>query len=473
MEQDSVRRNNFILNLTKSSGDRCLDEQLLAETREERSCGWAEGPFDPATLEQGATISRRFALVQGQKTRMIDDFSISGVNDSCVIHNKIDLHLIDTFAATIKSYFGECRSHCCDGSLLGKTYDLKSAYRHAPIRADHLKFAYFSIYNCEAERVEVYQLKTLPFGATHSVYNFLRLARMLYTIMVRGLFLLTTNFYDDFILASPPQLRDSASSGMEHVFMLTGWLFAKEGKKSTVFDSVCKALGVQFDFSRSQDFLMLVGNTEARKKEVGEIIRRALDSGKLNKTEPLVLRGKLGFADSFLHGRLGSLVLKKLAEHAYGKTSKLDCDLITALQAMALRLDTSGPRVVSSGVVRCWHIFTDAAYEQNTKTGGLGGVLFDDRANVSSRFGVEITEDVSVAMGGKTKQSLIYELELVASLVALKLWGRDSAENLHVCYDDNDSARFSLIRASGANDVANHFLSKYLKWEAENNVPKS
>ena len=470
LEEDAVRRNDFILNLTKSSGDRCLDEQLLNETREELSCGWAEGPFDPAALEQGATISRRFALAQGQKTRMIDDFSISGVNDSCIIHNKIDLHLIDTFAATIKSYFGECRPHGSDGSLEGKTYDLKSAYRQVPIRADHLKFAYFSIYNCETDQVEVYRLKTLPFGATHSVYNFLRLARMLYTIMVRGLFLLTANFYDDFILASPPQLRDSASSGMELVFLLTGWLFAKEGKKSTTFSSVCKALGVQFDFSRSQDFLMLVGNTEARKKEVGEIIQKALAGGKLNKAEALILRGKLGFADSFLHGRLGSLVLKKLAEHAYGKTSKLDGDLITALQAMALRLDTSRPRVVSSSVVRCWHIFTDAAYEQNTKTGGLGGVLFDDSANVSSWFGVEVSEDVSITMGGKTKQSLIYELELVASLVALRLWGRDSAENLHVCYGDNDSDRFSLIRASGANDVANHFLSKYLKWEAENNI---
>ena len=227
LEDDSVRRNHFILNLTKSSGDRSLDKPLLNETREELSCGWAEGPFDPAALEQGATISRRFALVQGQKTRMIDDFSISGVNDSCIIHNKIDLHLIDTFAATSKSYFGECRSHGCEGSLEGKTYDLKGAYRQVPIRADHLKFAYFSIYNCETNRVEVYRLKTLPFGATHIVYNFLRLARMLYTIMVRGLFLLTTNFYDDFILASPPQLRESASSGMELVFMLTGWLSCK------------------------------------------------------------------------------------------------------------------------------------------------------------------------------------------------------------------------------------------------------
>ena len=64
LESDALRRNELILSLTKSSGDRALDEQLLAETREELSCGWAEGPFD---------------------------LSISGVHDSCIIHNKIRL----------------------------------------------------------------------------------------------------------------------------------------------------------------------------------------------------------------------------------------------------------------------------------------------------------------------------------------------------------------------------------------------
>ena len=102
-----------------------------------------------------------------------------------------------------------------------------------------------------------------------------------------------------------------------------------------------------------------------------------MNAGRLSKAEALVLRGKLGFADSFVHGRLGALVLKKLAEHAYGKTSKLDGDLRVSLRAMALRLSTAGPRGVSSAIVKCWHIFTDAAFEQRAKTGGLGGVLFD------------------------------------------------------------------------------------------------
>ena len=39
---------------------------------------------------------------------------------------------------------------------------------------------------------------------------------------------------------------------MELVFMLTEWVYAQEGSKATSFDHVCKALAVQFDFSRLQ-----------------------------------------------------------------------------------------------------------------------------------------------------------------------------------------------------------------------------
>ena len=83
---------------------------------------------------------------------------------------------------------------------------------------------------------------------------------------------------------------------------------------------------------------------------------------------------------------------------------------------------------------------------------------------------IVVSESTSSKLGSMTKQSLIYELELAASILAMKLWGRDASANLHVCYGDNDSARFSLIRASGSGLVASFFLEKYLSWEAENNV---
>ena len=163
LEAGAARRNQAIMAMTASSGDADLDKRLLAETLEEVERGWARGPYKLAELPPGSVISRRFPLAQSNKVRLIDDFSVSGVNDSCVIHSKINLHMIDTLGATVRKYFKVCRERGFDSSLLGKTFDLKSAYRQAPICSEHLKFSYFSVYNhCKGE-AEIYQLMTLPF----------------------------------------------------------------------------------------------------------------------------------------------------------------------------------------------------------------------------------------------------------------------------------------------------------------------
>ncbi len=136
---------------------------------------------------------------------------------------------------------------------------------------------------------------------------------------------------------------------------------------------------------------------------------------------------------------------------------------------MQLGLKAGSPRAVSSSWLKCWHVYTDAAYKQNSQCGGLGGVLFDDEANVCSWFGIEVSRLSSVILGAESKQSLIYELELAASITAVRLWGSDATKNLHVCYGDNDSVRFSLIRASGTRDVASSFMASFLEWEGERN----
>ena len=114
----------------------------------------------------------------------------------------------------VKSFFGQCAVAGKDSELRAKTYDLTSAYRQVLIRPSHYKYAYVCIYNCKRGCAEVYRMKTMPFGATHSVYCFLRLARSLYSLAVRGLYLLTTNFYDDFILAAQPGLCESSKNSM-------------------------------------------------------------------------------------------------------------------------------------------------------------------------------------------------------------------------------------------------------------------
>ena len=370
LEQSAPQRNALVLRMTTAHEDPSVDEQLLRETKVEVEKGWAEGPYQVDQLEEGATISRRFALQQKSKLRMIDDFSISGVNDSCEAETKLDLHMVDTFCSLVRRYFKQCSDGGLDSCLQAKTYDLKSAYRQVPIAPGHYKYAYFCLYNVELQCTEIYRLRTMPFGATHSVYGFLRLAKLLHAIACRALFLLCTNFYDDFILASKDSLCQSASNSLELVFELTGWMHDKDGKKSTSFGKYCKALGVEFNFSRTESKLLAVSNTESRKDELVKQIGEVIDAGVMDKQQTLILRGRLGFADSFLHGRLGRLVLTKLMEHAYGRSNRIDADLRLALRAMAHRLEHAKPRQVTTADNNQWFVYTDASYEQADKLGG-------------------------------------------------------------------------------------------------------
>lgn len=186
LEDCARRRDALIMSATKSSGSDELDRAVLKETREEIQLVWADGPWKLSELEAGATLSRRFPLEQGDKIRMVDDYSVSGVNDSCAIHTKLDLQVVDIFVAAVKSFSREMQGSSKSTSMVAKTYDLKSAYRQIPVRPDHLKFAYFCIYNCENDGVEICRSRTLPFGATQSVYSLLRLSRMLHCVACRG-----------------------------------------------------------------------------------------------------------------------------------------------------------------------------------------------------------------------------------------------------------------------------------------------
>lgn len=103
------------------------------------------------------------------------------------------------------------------------------------------------------------------------------------------------------------------------------------------------------------------------------------------------MRGKLGFADSFVHSRLGVLVLSKLIERESGAQKQSGESLRIAFHFMLERLNFGKPRMVLAQKLEEWYIYSDASYEQNSKTGGVGGVLVDAVAQqghgVDIRFG--------------------------------------------------------------------------------------
>ena len=365
--------------------------------------------------------------------------------------------MITQFAASMTAAQGTPRLTCISSTplllqLKAKTDDLKSAYRQIPIKEDHLKYGYFCILNCENDTVEIYRSRTFPFGATHSVFSFLRLARMIHCRAAKGAKLITTNFHNDFILTSAPPLQDSVRNCMELIFLFTGWEYAKEGKKASCFAQVWNALGVSFDLKDSMDGILKVQNTEPRVAELVSFLEAVMERRSLNRHESQKLRGRLGFADYILHGRLGALILKRVIDHVYGHSSKIDDAMVAVFDLVKQRLETAGPKRVDVGTVNEWFLFIEASYEMDRGEGGLGGVLVDSHGKCKGWFSVKLDRDTCVLLGAGCKETVIYELELLGACLATSLWSKLLASACPLLYVDNDM--FFMPLGSGELDRA-------------------
>lgn len=83
-------------------------------------------------------------------------------------------------------------------SWAGKTVDLSAAYRQLAISGKSLDY-YIACFNPFSRRAEVYQLLALPFGATASVFSFLRIAHSLWWLGCVALHICWASFFDDYI----------------------------------------------------------------------------------------------------------------------------------------------------------------------------------------------------------------------------------------------------------------------------------
>ena len=124
---------------------------------------------------------------------------------------------------------------------------------------------------------------------------------MIHDAGCRALHLINTNFCDDFALLSKPGCSASGGNSIELLLMLLGWDYAREGKKATQFSEVRKALRVGFDFSRSEQRLLTIRNTEQRRTNrtlaCVSRTRRARSPQKVART-PDKSRSRLHFARS-------------------------------------------------------------------------------------------------------------------------------------------------------------------------------
>ena len=89
-------------------------------------------------------------------------------------------------------------------------------------------------------------------------------------------------------------------------------------------------------------------------------------------------------------------------------------------------------------------LLTDAAFEQTSGVGGLGGVLVSPAGRVTSWFKVHLDKSfcASLLTGGRT--NCIGELETLAVVTAFRAWAELLRERRVVSYVDNEGVRVAM-----------------------------
>ena len=138
----------------------------MAATLQEVEAGYLEGPYEVSELPSGSIISPRFGLAQKKQDEAIDNMSASGINSAVGLPEKLQVEGVDEAISVIRAWMMHTGSGC---HLLGKTYDLRKAYRQIGIAKKHLLSAWIAAWNPATSRPMVFAMKSMPFGATASV----------------------------------------------------------------------------------------------------------------------------------------------------------------------------------------------------------------------------------------------------------------------------------------------------------------
>ena len=230
LNSDAVWRRKALKGRSAADGESELADQLWTETMKELEAGFLKGPFDSeADVSEflGCTdwsLSQRFLLLQGaeQKPRVIDNLKESAVNAAFGSTSYLALQDVD-FVGGFVSFISRVLSAGPDivirlnsgralmgrvhpsfnahPALVGRAVDLSKAYKQVALHPDSRKHSVLGVKKKEGEWA-FFVSRSIPFGASASVFSFNKITRALWSALVRKFGLLVCVFFDDFPVAT-------------------------------------------------------------------------------------------------------------------------------------------------------------------------------------------------------------------------------------------------------------------------------
>ena len=282
--------NLAVVNSLKNSKWEPIDQVAWDETLEEVKKGWLDecGEVDL----RHDIVAKRFPIQQGEKTRLIDDCNICGLNSAFGLVEHLRVECIDEVAAGLAVALREVKDKASSGVAMGRTFDLKSAYKQFAVDQEHSSRLRIAL-KSPSGGVAYFRVYALPFGATGSGSAFLRVSAALAYVGLKGLSLPWTAFFDDFTTLTTDVMKDNTTFYAESLFRLLGITFASEGGKAEPFGVQFNTLGLVVDLTGFPHGYVEIAHAQKRR---AELLQDLFDISEIN----MVPRKRL----EQLHGRM-------------------------------------------------------------------------------------------------------------------------------------------------------------------------
>ena len=456
-----------------------LSQILWEKTLTEVEAGFLQGPFysvgqvQEVLQQKDFVCSRRFAIMQGGKPRIIDDLKESGVNRTYTAVDKLELHDVDylaSLASFISTTIHRARTaadhtvsvQLRDGRALtgvlhpdfrrdlkwkGKCLDLSKAYKQVPISEQSRPFAVLMVHHFETGQPVYFISRSLPFGACSSVFGFNRISRALWAIATKFCRTLGGVYFDDFPVLEVASACTLCTMSFEGLLKALGWNFTDDPSKVKPFEDTFDVLGVRLKVGQLASGIFTLGNKPERLEKIRELLVDLKKGGKVTKRQAQVIHGNLNFAMGFCMGHTLKIAARAFASLSAGdqnvspKALNNLCDwTLDLLKLLNPREWTAG--MTGDPVV----IFTDAAYEDGVATYGI--VFLDAPAGYRTALGGRIPDFLVNVWHELGSEQVITLAEAFAALLARYLFRSRILKRRLLVFIDNEGARHTLIKAS-------------------------
>ena len=397
------------------------------------------GKAGPAVPVEEANLSdillvERFGVEEWRsgvlKVRIIDNFRKNGVNSYASLWERIWNDTQDDLTEAVRLLQGT-------GSvprrvLLGKD-DFVGAFKTVCPAPEHRWLMWALVYDTDADRWVVSELRTQPFGALGGVYAWWRCGQAIRSIMVRLFWLVFFIYVDDVFLAELDSSAERAKHTFQRVVGLLGWDLDPE--KSEGMSDRIDVLGCTAQIATQGIRWSL---TESKSHVWSMQIRAVLERNAISAGEASKLAGRLCFAMSRVLGRIGRAWIRPLLWRRDRKTPeelnrRLRCSLLWWLTLLEQKPQRLCSRFTCHMGVPDVLVYTDA-----DGAGGIGVFVHWCATSKQEYASGEVPRRWRACMEPRKTQINMYELSAV--LAAWETWSSQLAGSRVAFFIDNKPA---------------------------------